>query len=125
MAVVSTVAGGVAGDALSCCAVVVAFVAGAVSVATAGTVTNNGSAVVSVTTGTASLSASITVAGGDVMPPHAETPFGSVWHCHEPAACGVVHVTDSRVHSTNRTDKRVLMSVKTGWPTGCVTISGV
>ena len=153
MAAVPIVAGGAAGDALSCCVVVVSFVAGAVSVptgavtavvgavsvatgsvtavvgavsvATAGMVTNNGSAVVSVTSGAASLSAGITVAGGGVMPLHAERPFGREWHCHEPAACNVVHVTDSRAHSTSRAGKRILMSVKTGRRTGCVTISDV
>ena len=115
VAVGSTVAGGTAGGALSCCVVVLSVVAGAVTAVAA----------VSASPGAASLSAGITVAGGGVMPVHSERPFGSVWHCHEPAACGVVHVTDSRVHSTSRTGKRMLMSVKTGGRTGRVAISDV
>ncbi|GAH00172.1 unnamed protein product, partial [marine sediment metagenome] len=125
VAVASTVAGGVAGGALSCCVAGVSVVAGAVTVVAAGTGTNSGSAAVSGTPGTASLSAGIAVAGGGVMPVHSERPFDSVWHCHEPAACNVVYVADSRANIASRAGKQILMSVKTGGRTGYVAISDV
>ena len=59
------------------------------------------------------------------MPVHAERPFGSVWHCHEPAAGNVVPVADSRANIASPAGKRMLMSVKTGGRTACVAISDI